>query len=63
MPAEPRLEQSLAEELANSLSHGLALVAALSGGPYLIVQATRRADAAFVVGTTCHYLAVLWYAA
>ena len=48
MPAGTWHEQSQAEELANSLSHGLALVAALIGGPYLIVQAVRRADAAFV---------------
>jgi hemolysin III len=47
-----RHEQSQAEELANSISHGVALVAALVGGPYLIVRATRRADAAFVVGTS-----------
>ena len=50
-PEVPRHEQSPAEELANSFSHGLALVAALIGGPYLIVQAARRGDAAFVVGT------------
>lgn len=51
-PAQARHEQSRAEELANSLSHGLALVAALMGGPYLIVQAARHADAAFVVGAS-----------
>jgi hemolysin III len=64
LPAEPRLEQSPAEELANSLSHGLALVAALIGGPYLIVQAARRADAAFVVGTSlfCAAIVVLYLA-
>ena len=64
MPAGPRHEQSQAEELANSLSHGLALVAALMGGPYLIVQAARRADAAFVVGTSlfCATIVVLYLA-
>jgi hemolysin III len=63
-PAAPRLELSQAEELANSLSHGLALVAALVGGPYLIVQAARRADAAFVVGTSifCATIVVLYLA-
>ena len=45
MPEGPRLEQSRAEELANSLSHSFALVVALIGGPYLIVQAARRPDA------------------
>jgi hemolysin III len=64
MSAEHRREQSQAEELANSLSHGLALVAALIGGPYLIVQAVRRADAAFVVGTSlfCATIVVLYMA-
>jgi len=64
MPARSRIDQSPAEELANSLSHGLALVAALIGGPYLIVQAARRADAAFVVGTSlyCATIVVLYLA-
>jgi hemolysin III len=64
MPAGPRLEQSPAEELANSLSHGLALFAALLGSPYLIEQAARRADAAFVVGTSlfCATIVVLYLA-
>ena len=64
MPAGTWHEQSQAEELANSLSHGLALVAALIGGPYLIVQAVRRADAAFVVGTSlfCATIVVLYLA-
>ena len=64
MPVGPRREQSPAEELANSLSHGLALVAALIGGPYLIVQAVRRAEAAFVVGTSlfCATIVVLYLA-
>jgi hemolysin III len=64
MPAEPRHEQSPAEELANSLSHGLTLIAALMGGPYLIAQATRRADAALVVGTSlfCATIVVLYLA-
>jgi len=59
MPAGPRREQSRAEELANSLSHGLALVAALAGGPYLIVQAAKRADAAFVVGVSIFFATIV----
>ena len=64
MPVETRREQSPAEELANSLSHGLALIAALMGGPYLIAQAARRADAALVVGTSlfCATIVVLYLA-
>ncbi len=59
VPARPRRAQSPAEELANSLSHGLALVAALVGGPYLIVQAARRADAAFVVGASTFFATIV----
>ncbi len=63
-PAGHRHEQSPAEELANSLSHGLGLVAALVGGPYLIAQAAGRADTAFVVGTStfCATIVVLYLA-
>ena len=51
-PAAPRRPQSQGEEIANSISHGLALVAALAGTPYLILQAERHGDAHFVVGAT-----------
>lgn len=59
LPAGPRHAQSPAEERANSLSHGLALVAALVGGPYLIVQAARRADAASVVGASTFFATIV----
>ena len=52
MPATPRRQQSQGEEIANSVSHGLALVAALVGTPYLIMQAERHGDARFVVGAS-----------
>jgi hemolysin III len=45
-------EQSQAEEIANSASHGLGLIAALIGVPVLIVDAARRGDAAFIVGVS-----------
>lgn len=62
--AQVRRGQSPAEELANSLSHGVALVAALLGSPYLVLQASRRGDAAFVVGTSlfCLTIVVLYLA-
>lgn len=44
----PRREQSLGEEIANSVSHGGGLVAALIGIPVLIVHAARHGDAAFI---------------
>ncbi len=45
-------DQSRGEELANSISHGAGLVAALIGTPYLIAHALRHGDLAFVVGTS-----------
>lgn len=42
--------QTRGEELANSLSHGAGLVAALVGAPFLIVHAARIGQAAFLVG-------------
>ena len=51
-PAGPEREQSQAEEIANSISHGIGLVVALVGTPYLIVQAARHGDAGFIVGAS-----------
>jgi hemolysin III len=45
-------EQSLGEEVANSLSHGFGLVAAMVGTPFLILHAVRLGDARFIVGTS-----------
>jgi len=44
-------EQSQAEEIANSVSHGIALAVALVGIPFLIMDAARHGDAVFLVGT------------
>ena len=61
-------DQSRAEELTNSLSHGLGIVAALVGVPVLLVHAARQGDAAFIVGAAvfsasvlCVYLASTLY--
>jgi hemolysin III len=45
-------EQSRAEEFANTVSHGLGLVAGLVGVPWLVLHAAPRGDAAFVVGAS-----------
>jgi len=45
-------EQSQAEEIANSISHGIGLVAALVGAPFLIMHAVRHGDTGFIVGTS-----------
>jgi hemolysin III len=44
--------QSRGEEFANSLSHGLGLVAAVVATPFLILHAVRLGDAWFVVGAS-----------
>ena len=54
-----RREQSRPEEIANSLSHGAGIVAALVGAPILLVHAVRHGDAAFIVGTSLFSATVL----
>jgi hemolysin III len=46
----PRREQTRAEELANSISHGLGLVAALVGIPFLVATSARHGDLLDTVG-------------
>jgi hemolysin III len=58
-PAISKREQSRAEEIANSTSHGAGLVAALAGGPVLIVDAARRGDSVFIVAVCIFTAAVL----
>jgi hemolysin III len=53
-----RREQSREEELANSLSHGLGLIAALLATPFLIGHAVRRGEAGFIVGV-CIFAATM----
>lgn len=50
--ADPRREQSPGEEIANSVSHGIGLLAALAGIPHLIVEAARHGDGGYVAGTS-----------
>ncbi len=47
-----RREQSLGEEIANSVSHGLGLVAALVAVPFLLVRAVERGGGAEIAGTS-----------
>ena len=44
--------QSLGEEIANSLSHGLGFLAALAGFPFLVIAASQRGYAAGIVGAS-----------
>ena len=52
LPAATEREQSREEELANSISHGITLVAALIAIPFLILHAARHGDTGFLVGTS-----------
>lgn len=51
MPRHAR-PQSLGEEIANSVSHGVGAVAALAGAPVLIVAAVHRGDRGDVVAAS-----------
>lgn len=44
--------QSIGEEIANSVSHGIGLLAAVAAAPVLIVAAVQRGGAAGVVGAS-----------
>ena len=44
--------QSVGEEIANSVSHGVGLVAALAAAPFLIVHAARSGSEAFFLGAS-----------
>ena len=57
VPAAPRRHaadrpQTRGEEIANSISHGVALLAALIGTPFLVVSAARYGSAADIVGAS-----------
>jgi hemolysin III len=45
-------EQSRLEEIANSVSHGIGLVGALVGTPFLIMQAAQQGNAALIFGVS-----------
>lgn len=51
LPVSER-EQSREEEIANSVSHGIGLVAALVGTPFLIMRAAQYEDTGFIVGVS-----------
>ena len=52
LTALPERRQSFGEEIANSVSHGVGLVAGALAAPVLIVAAVRRGDPAFIVGAS-----------
>ena len=48
---QPR-EQSRGEELANSISHGAGLIAAIVGTPFLVLQAMQLGNTRYLVGAS-----------
>lgn len=56
---DSKWDQSLGEELANSLSHGLGLLAGLVGAPMLMFAAWRGGDPFFFAGTAVFTAAML----
>ncbi|MES1979255.1 MAG: hemolysin III family protein [Pseudomonadota bacterium] len=56
--------QTLGEEIANSISHGLALLAALIAAPFLVASAVRRGDTIDMAATVVFAVSmVVLYAA
>ena len=49
--AEPKWTQSREEEIANSVSHGLGLLAAVIAAPFLVMEALATESTPFLVGT------------
>ena len=52
VPGLQERPQSLGEEIANSVSHGIGLLAALAAFPVLVMAALRRGDVSGVVGAS-----------
>ena len=57
--SNPKHGQSQGEEIANSISHGIGLVGALIGTPFLIMHAVRQGDAGFIVGTSVFSMSMI----
>ncbi|THK42579.1 hemolysin III family protein [Methylophaga sp. SB9B] len=55
-------EQTGGEETANAISHGLGLIGALIGTPFLIAQAVRYGETAFLIGVSifCASMIILY---
>jgi hemolysin III len=58
-PAGLTRDQTQGEEIANSLSHGVGLIAAITGAPFLIMHAIQHGDSQFVVGASVFSLTTI----
>ena len=57
--ASPKRAQSLGEEIANSVSHGVGFLAAAAVSPVLIVSSVRHGDPAAIVGASIFAFSML----
>jgi hemolysin III len=57
--AAPRRDQSRGEEIANSVSHALGLIAALVGTPLMIMHAVDEQEARHIVGVSIYTATLL----
>ena len=57
--AAPNWDQTRREEIANSVSHGFGLAAAIVATPFLCVAAARQPNQAFYVGTII-FVSTMW---
>ena len=57
--AAPNWTQTRREEIANSISHGFGLAAAIIATPYLCIAAARQPSQAFFAGTII-FVATMW---
>jgi hemolysin III len=57
--AAAKWPQSVGEEIANSISHGLGLAAALIAAPFLFAAAARQESPAFFIGTII-FVSTMW---
>lgn len=56
----PIRAQTLGEEIANSISHGIGLIAAIIATPFLLVAAVRQGNPWFVVGASIFAAAMIF---
>lgn len=57
--AAPQWDQSRREEIANSISHGFGLAAAIVATPFLLFNAARHPTQSFYIGTII-FVATMW---
>ena len=52
-------DQTREEEVINSVSHGIGLLAAIAGTPILVTHAIQHGEAGYIVGTAIFTLTVI----